>query len=401
MAWRNLWRNPRRTLITISSITIGLMAIVFYFGVMDGMNAQTLENSIRGQTGHIKVYAKGYQEDPTISRRIKEPEEILKVLSNVPHIRYSLMRINSQGLVATGTKSTGAAILGVDLKKEEMVSDYKRYVREGSYYIQSGEILIGKDLARMLKGRIGDSISLIVQAADGSIGAENYKIGGILQTGDYSMDSALVVMSLGDAKILTGLGEGVSEITVFLDSSINTEEVMESLKKRLDMGKLELVSWKELLAFLLDLQTLAEVFKYIPLVILIVVTSLGILNTILMSVTERTRELGIMMALGTRPSRIISLIMIETAIMGLTGIILGISGGMALLSYFNKKGIDFSKWSEGLRTIPFHPTTIYPIIEPLSFYLAIGVVFVSAVVSALYPAYKAARLRPVEAMRFV
>ena len=401
MAWRNLWRNPRRTLITISSITIGLIAIVFYFGFMDGMNAQTLENSIKGQTGHIKVYAKGYQEDPTISRRIKEPEEVLKVLVNVPHIRYTLARINSQSLVATGTKSTGATILGIDLKKEEMVSDYKRYVREGSYYIQSGEILIGKDLARMLKGRIGDSISLIVQAADGSIGAENYKIGGILQTGDYSMDSALVVMSLGDAKVLTGLGEGVSEITVFLDSSINTEEVMESLKKRLDMGKLELVSWKELLAFLLDLQTLAEVFKYIPLVILIVVTSLGILNTILMSVIERTRELGIMMALGTRPSRIISLIMIETAIMGLTGIILGVSGGMSLLSYFNKKGIDFSKWSEGLRTIPFHPTTIYPIIEPMSFYLAIGVVFVSAVVSALYPAYKAARLRPVEAMRFV
>ncbi len=215
------------------------------------------------------------------------------------------------------------------------------------------------------------------------------------------MDSALVVMSLGDAKILTGLGEDVTEITVFLDSSINTEEVMESLKKRLDMGKLELVSWKELLAFLLDLQTFAEVFKYIPLVILIVVTSLGILNTILMSVTERTRELGIMMALGTGPSRIISLIMLETAIMGLTGIILGVSGGMSLLSYFSKKGIDFSKWSEGLRTIPFHPTTIYPIIEPMSFYLAIGVVFVSAVVSALYPAYKAAGLRPMEAMRVV
>ena len=400
MAWRNLWRNPRRTLITISSITIGLIAIVFYFGFMDGMNRQTLENNIRGHSGHIKVYAKGYQKDPAISKRIIETEGILKILLSEPHVHYALPRINTQGLVATGEKSAGAMILGIDLNKEENVSDYKRYVREGTYYIPGGGILIGKGLAKLLRADIGDTLSIIIQAADGSMGAENYKIGGILSTGEAVMDNSLVVMSLDDLRALTVAGESVTEITVILESAAYTEKVMGALAMRLDMEVLELVSWKELLAFLLDMQSLAEIFKYVPLVILIVVASLGILNTVLMSVSERTRELGIMMALGTRPSRIVFLILLETTIIGIAGVILGVTGGMILLTYFGDRGIDFSQWSEGLMTIPFHPTTIYPVIEPVSFYLATGVVFVSAVMSALYPAYKAARLRPAEAIHF-
>ena len=400
MAWRNLWRSPRRTLITISAISIGLMAIVFYFGLMDGMNSQTLENNIRGHAGHIKVYAKGYKKDPTLSKRIKEPGDILRILSEEPHILYALPRINAQGLAATEVKSAGVMIRGIDLKQEEKASDFKRYVREGIYDIPAGKILIGKDLAKLLRAGIGETLSLIVQAADGSIGAENYKIGGIFYTGEAAMDSSLVVMSLEDLRALTVLGGDVTEITVILDRSENTKGVMKSLEGRLDREGLELVGWEELLAFLLAMQSLAEVFKYVPLVILIVVASLGILNTVLMSVSERTRELGIMMALGTRPSRIVFLILLETTLLGIAGVILGVTGGMILLTYFGDRGIDFSQWSEGLRTIPFHPTTIYPVIEPVSFYLATGVVFVSAVLSALYPAYKAARLRPVEAIHF-
>jgi len=400
MAWRNLWRNPRRTLITTSSITIGLIAIVFYFGFMDGMNRQTLENNIRGHSGHIKVYAKGYQKDPAISKRIINPEGILEILLSEPHVLYALPRINTQGLVATGEKSAGAMILGIDLKKEENVSDYKRYVGEGTYYIPGGGILIGKGLAKLLRAGIGDILSIIIQAADGSMGAENYKIGGILSTGEAVMDNSLVVMSLEDMRALTVAGESVTEITVILESAEYTEKVTGALAMRLDMEVLELVSWKELLAFLLDMQGLAEIFKYVPLVILIIVASLGILNTVLMSVSERTRELGIMMALGTRPSRIVFLILLETAIIGIAGVILGVTGGAILLTYFGDRGIDFSQWKEGLMTIPFHPTTIYPVIEPVSFYLATGVVFVSAVMSALYPAYKAARLRPAEAIHF-
>lgn len=401
LAWRNIWRAPRRTLITIGAITIGVVAIVFFFGLMDGMNSQTLENSIRGQTGHIKVYAKGYYKEPSVSKMVKRPEEILKALAAEPHVLYALPRVNGPGLISTEEKSTGVMILGLDLEKEEAISDYKRYVKAGRYYIQSGELLVGKDLAKRLKAGIGSSVSLIVQGADGSIGAENYRIGGILQVGEFSMDSTLVVMPVSDAKALMGMGKGVSEITLFLDSSENTDAVMASLGKRLNMKEIELISWKEILTVLLSMRELVEIFKYIPLIILIVVTSLGILNTILMSVTERTREMGIMTALGTRPSLIVFLILLETSIMSLIGALSGASGGLALLYVFGKKGIDLSHWAEGLRTIPFHPTTIYPIMEGSSFYVAIVVVTISAVISAVYPAVKAARLRPVEAIRFV
>lgn len=401
MAWRNLWRNSRRTLLTISSITIGLMAIVFLFGFMDGMSAQTLENNIRGHTGHIKIYPKGYQDAPSVSKRITDPEEMMDLLSEIPHIASSLPRIEGQGLMATDIKSTGVMILGIDLKKEENISDYKRFVREGTYDLQKGGILIGKELAKMMKTGTGDAVSLIVQAADGSIGAENFRIEGIIETGEFTMDSSLAVMSLEDAGLLLAMGGGVSEITIFLDSSENTDTVIAFLRNLLAMEKYELADWRELLAYLVDLINLSEVFKYIPLIILIVVASLGILNTILMSVLERTKEFGIMTALGTGPSRIMVMIFIETIMMTMIGIFLGVPGGMALLTYFNKTGIDLSQWAEGVRIIPFHPTTVYPILEPEGFYVAVGVVFVSALFSSLYPAYRAATLRPVEALHFV
>lgn len=400
MAWRNLWRNSRRTILTISSITIGLMAIVFLFGFMDGMSAQTLENNIRGHTGHIKIYPRGYQDAPGVSKRITDPVGMMDLLSEIPHIVSSLPRIEGQGLMATDVKSTGVMILGIDLKKEEDTSDYKRYVREGTYYLQKGGILVGKDLARLMKAGIGDTVSLIVQAADGSIGAENFRIEGIIETGEFTMDSSLTVMSLEDADFLLGMGGGASEITLFLDSSAQTDRVIASLENMPGMEKYELADWRELLAYLVNLINLSEVFKYIPLIILIVVASLGILNTILMSVLERTREFGIMTALGTGPSRIMALILIETIMMTAVGIFLGVPGGVALLSYFNKTGIDLSQWAEGVRIIPFHPTTVYPILEPEGFYVAAGVVFISAILSSLYPAYRAAALRPVEALKF-
>lgn len=401
MAWRNLWRNSRRTVLTISSITIGLMAIVFLFGFMDGMSAQTLENNIRGHTGHIKIYPKGYQDAPSVSKKITGPEGMMDLLSQISHIVSSLPRIEGQGLMATDVKSTGVMILGIDLKKEEDTSDYKGYVREGTYGLQKGGIMVGKNLAKMMKTRIGDTVSLIVQAADGSIGAENFRIEGIIETGEFTMDSSLTVMSIEDAGLLLGMEGGVSEITLFLDRSEHTDRVIASLKNRLDMEKYELADWRELLTNLVELINLSEVFKYIPLIILIVVASLGILNTILMSVLERTREFGIMTALGTGPSRIMALILIETIMMTAMGIFLGVPGGVALLSYFNKIGIDLSQWAEGVRIIPFHPTTVYPILEPEGFYVAVGVVFISAILSSLYPAYRAATLRPVEALRFV
>ena len=401
LAWRNIWRNPRRTILTVGSISVGLAAILVFFGFMDGMNIQTLENNIRGETGHIKIYRKGYQENPTPSLMISRPEEMVKRLSTVPHVVNILRRVRGSGLVATSTKATGGRILGIDLRQEKGVSHYWRYVEEGRYFIGKGEVLMGRGMARMLHVGIGDSIAIILQAADGSIGAENYRIGGIMDTGNASLDNVLVIMSLEDARRLLAMDGGVSEITLLLDSARNTDRVVSTLRGLLDPEDFEVVSWKEILTFLVDMIGLADLFKYIPLAILIGVTSMGILNTILMSVVERTREFGVMMALGTGPGTIFALIVAETFIITAIGMLLGLSIGTTTLLYLGERGIDLSRWAQGIRAVPFHPTTIYPILKTVSYYVATGVVFLSALFSALYPALRASRLRPAQALRFV
>lgn len=399
LAWRDIWRNPRRTGLTIGSISIGLAGIVVFFGFMDGMNVQTLENNIRGETGHIKIYRKGYQKNPTPSLMIKRPEEIMERLSRVPHVVHLLRRVRGSGLVATDVKATGGRILGIDLMEEKGVSYYWRYVEKGRYFIGKGEVLIGEGMAKMLQVHIGDSVAVILQAADGSIGAENFRVGGIIGTGNPGLDNVLVIMGIRDAMELMVMDGGASEISIFLDSVENTDRVISIIKGILNPDRFEVVSWKEILTFLVDMIGLSEVFKYIPLMILIGVTSMGILNTILMSVTERTREFGVMMALGTGPGTIFGLIVTETLIITLIGILLGVSVGTTILLYLGEKGIDLSRWAQGVRTVPFHPTTIYPIIQAGSYYVAIGVVFFSALLSALYPALRASRLSPSQALR--
>ncbi len=399
MAWRNLWRNPRRTLITVSSVTVGLAAILVFFGFMDGMNIQTLENNIRGETGHIKVYRKGYFDNPRVSLLIRDPKRVVGRIRGLPHVERVLERVEASGLIAAEAKSAGARILGIDLEREKGVTNYWRYVREGRYLLGKGEVLVGRGLARMLRVGVGDGLAIILQAADGSIGAENFRVGGIMETGNAALDNVLVVMPLEEAMDLAVTGGGVTEIAVFLDSAESTDDVLPSIREIAEGEGLEVVSWRELLSFLVDMIGLAEIFKYIPLAILIGVSGLGILNTVLMSVTERTREFGVMMALGTGPGRLAGLILIETMVETIMGLALGSLTGTAFLLYLGETGIDLSRWARGIKTIPFHPTVIYPIIVPESFTVALATVVASAFLATLYPAMRIGRLSPSEALR--
>jgi ABC-type lipoprotein release transport system permease subunit len=213
------------------------------------------------------------------------------------------------------------------------------------------------------------------------------------------MDQTAVMMDLREAQDLTALGTDVSEIVVLLDNASYTDEAVRIIKQALDMERYEVLTWRELIPSIVQLVEFGDAFKYLLLVVLIVVVFFGILDTILMSVTERTREFGVMLALGTRPGRIVSLVMLETAFLCLIGVAVGVPTGLGFSALLGKTGIDLSRWNEALRLYPFHPTKIYPIIDAMSILVSLGVVVVPGVIASLFPALRASRLTPTAAIR--
>jgi putative ABC transport system permease protein len=401
LAWRNIWRRPRRTILTIGSFAAGLWAIIVFFAIMDGMDYSMLENAIKAASGHIKIYAKGYREEPQLVKSIRSPGDIYQMLGKLPFVRGYEGRVDADALAATGDYSTGVWIIGLDPDREKEVSDYGKLVRQGRF-IERGDhdgIVIGETLSRSLNANVGSTVSLILQAADGSLGAKNYRVRGILDMGDREMDRTAVIMDLEEAQTLTALGTGVSEIVVLLKDSSYTDRALAAIVSGIDMNRYEVFTWRELIASVVQLVKLGESFKYVLFIVLIVVVFFGILDTLLMSVTERTREFGIMLALGTEPARIVSLVMMETAFLCLAGIVAGIPAGLGTSALLGRTGIDLSRWNEALRLYPFHPTVIYPLVNAGSILWSLGVVVVPGTIASLFPALRASRLTPTAAIR--
>jgi ABC-type lipoprotein release transport system permease subunit len=306
------------------------------------------------------------------------------------------------GLVSSEDYTTGIRIIGIDAEREKRTSSYRVALKRGSFLEKDGEgILIGEKLAQRLEADTGSEISIIIQAADGSISAKNYTIEGIYSLGDVEMDQSVAMMDINEAQDLAVLGGEVSEVVILLDDSSFTYEAMQAIVSGIDIKIYEVFTWRELIAFTVQLVELMEAFKYVLLVVLIVVIFFGILNTLLMSVTERTKEFGIMLAIGTKPYQVVALVLFETFFLCLIAILIGIPLGIGTSQILGKTGIDLSIWAEGLRAIPFHPTVIYPFVNIRSVLLSLEIVAVPGLIASLFPALRASRLKPVAAIRHI
>jgi ABC-type lipoprotein release transport system permease subunit len=402
IAWRNLWRTPRRTVITASSFVAGLWAVIVFFAFMDGMDYDMLENAIKASSGHIKIHQKGYRDEPELVKTIREPEEIYRLLDKLPYVHGYTGRVNMGGLISSEDYTTGISIIGIDPEREKRTSSYREALKRGDFLDKGGAgIIIGVKLAERLDADIGSEVSIVIQAADGSISARNYTIEGVYSLGDVEMDQAVAMMDIEEAQELAVLGGEVSEIVVLLEDSTFTDEAMQAVVSAIDMETFEVFTWRELIAFTIQLVELMEAFKYVLLVVLVVVIFFGILNTILMAVTERTKEFGILLAIGMKPHQVVALVLFETVFLCFIAIFIGIPLGIGTSFILGKTGIDLSIWAEGLRAVPFHPTVIYPFVNVRSVFLSLEIVVVPGVIASLFPALRVSRLKPVAAIRHI
>jgi len=298
-----------------------------------------------------------------------------------------------------------ALIRGVDPEREEAISGLAESMVKGAYFGDASDgarqILIGAKMAERLQVDIGEKIVLMVQAADGSIGAELFRLRGVFRLGAIDIDRRLVIIPLRDAQDLAVLGSKITEMVLMLDSPGAVAPAAAALSGQLRDSGYEVWTWETLMPEVKEMIGLSSVFNYLVLIIILIVVSLGILNTMLMSIMERTREFGIMRAVGTTPLQIIGLVMLEATVLGLLGMLLGVSLGLGIIGVLEINGIDLSQWSGAMELIASLRPVIYPAARLDNVAVAALAAFAATLLAAIYPALRASRLKPVTAIRSV
>jgi ABC-type lipoprotein release transport system permease subunit len=366
----------------------------------DGSYAYVIDMFTRHQMGHIQVHSQGYLDRPSLYNTVNDYQAVGAMIESVPQVEHWTPRLYSNGLASVGDKSSGVALTGVDPERETATTHFDKKVTAGRSLAPSPshEALIGEGLAKTLKAKVGDELVIVSQAADGSIANDLYQIVGLVSSGDGLADRTSVYLHLTDAQELLVLENRVHEIAVVAEELNDLDETAATIRQTIQRPALEVATWKE---FAQSFHTAMQADRkgtWISLFVIILVVAVGVLNTVLMTVLERTREYGVLRAIGTAGGQVFRMVLIEVMLMAAAGIVLG-SGvsyvanyllsieGIAMPTPITYGGVVFDR--------------LYTVINAQSFYIPALCVLVSAAVTALFPAAKASRIAPARAMRMV
>ncbi|MEO0600417.1 MAG: FtsX-like permease family protein [Myxococcota bacterium] len=407
LAARNLGRNLRRTLITIAAITFGLMTIHFVITLQNGAYEEMLDQGVSSLAGHVVVQADGYQAERDAELLVTHADDVAATLSEAFPSATIAPRILLGGLVTSPTNSVPAGFSGVDPVAEGTVQSLDDRIVAGTWLDDDDRgILIGADMAESLDVGIGDKIVFMGQFGDNDdVSSRLFRVKGIFRTGAAEMDGMLTMGHLAAGRDLLGAGDVAHQVTVHLEDPRGWAEATALAQGDLGArGDLEVLAWRDAIPELYGLIQLDQQSGDTMLVILGLIVTMGVLNTVLMSALERTREFGVMMALGLKPRRLASLILAEGFVLGVVGSLCGLLVGLAVSYPLVVYGLDYSSLlgSDAIETggvaISAQLMGKYSFVRMASYTL--GAVALTTLAAA-YPAWHVARLEPVAAMRHV
>lgn len=409
LGWRNLWRNSKRSWITISALGTALVFLMALTAIVEGLMEQMLGNGTDLLVGHLQVHDASYLPDRKIydwlgGENGVEVDSFLQKLRRFPGIRATAPRVHGFALLSTGDRSQGTQIIGIDPDAEKEASGLLETVVRGkplSSFPRRG-LLLGETLARSLGIMPGAEIAVVTQAADGTLGNDLYTLVGIFKTGLAHLDRSLALTHWRDLQELMALDPSqIHEVAIRIDDPIGADQLAAELNaSRILPSKAVARSWGELLPQLRDYLRLAGGLNWFLLSLVGVFAALGVLNTMAMAVFERTREVGALLALGMRPYRILASLFIESIFLTILGLTVGVILGLALVQYLSTEGIDLRHWTGEVSMLN---TRVDPLLKAGwawdQFLNAALVLLAAAVLATVLPGLRAARMDPVEALR--
>lgn len=418
IAFRNVLRQRRRTALTVVAIVASFALLIVLTGISDGAHEQIAEIGVRMGLGDVVVYAPGYRADPTLDETLKDSDAVVAAANGlgIP-LDGVAPRLRTDGLTQAGSSGVGTAVWGVDPAVEGHLSKVGApdSIVSGAALDASDAtpppgrpppIVIGKEMARELGAQIGDRVTVTIQPARGAAAqAPAMRTGAFLVKGIYAsgvrdVDAHVVLVPLAVLQELAGVGHGVSMVAVLLRDTRRTPEAASLLAERLASTGVQVLPWQKAAPELYATIVLDEAGMYLMMIVVYVVVAFGILNTILISVLERTREFGVLLAVGATPLHVVRIVMTEAALLGVGSVVIGLLFGLAGNYYLTTHGVSLDVGTMEASGVLL-PSHFYADLASDKVLVSGLLVFGLVVASALYPAIRAARLQPVEAMHHV
>ena len=395
LAWRNLWRNPRRTLITLAVVAVGVWSILIFDVMLKAWADSSRQESLRLLTGEGQIHAAGYLDDPSVTHRMPSPAGALLTALGGPPVSAWAPRIRVPAIIQSEYRTRAVTLLGVSPSSERRVSDLPAQMLAGRYLSGDGDagVVIGQDLVDKLKTRLGKRVIIMAQAADGHLAETGATIVGIFGNTKPVQDE-FIFTGLAAAQSQLGLEGQISEISFDAAPPSTPEAAVASLRRA--APGLDVQTWMTLSPLAYTMETFSATYIKIWLMVMFVLMAIGIVNTQLMAVFERTREFGLMQALGMRPGWIVGQVMLESAILIGVGVLAGVAlMGLTLLPFTG--GLDLGFLGAGAE-MAGGTSVLYPRLDVADAVTYSLVVWALGVATTLWPARTAARASPVAAM---
>lgn len=398
LAWRNVWRNRTRSFIIMASVAIGLFAGLFVLGLYQGMMKERVRTVIDTEVAHLQIHHPQFKEDYDPIFTLDE-SRIKLGLEKIENIKDVAKRSVTQGMLATTTGSSGVQINGIETEAENKVSLLEKKILEGETLDPSKKngILIGKKLADKMKLKIGSKLVLTFTDNESTVTAGAFRVSGIYQTINTPRDERNVFVNLETLNNYLGLENTSHEIAIILNQDQDLETTQKLLQDQFPDYSIK--TWKENSPETDLMVSTINQYSTIIIAIIMIALAFGIINTMLMSVIERTREIGMLTALGMNRKKVFVLILSETVILTLIGVPVGIFITWFTIQYFSKAGIDISSFSEDAMSSFGFPSLIYPEFPFESLVMVMIIVISTALFSAIFPSLKAIKLQPADALR--
>ena len=398
VSWRNIWRNKKRSLIIITAVTIGVSTGIFLMAFYNGMIEQRVKMAIQNEVSHIQLHHPEFRKDYDIKYYLNDGPAILKQVQSNQYVKQAAGRMIIPGMIASASGSGGININGVMPTEENKLTGLKSKLIGGDYFdsLKRNEILIGEKQLKKLKLKLRNKTILTFQDINGNMASAAFRITGIFKTVNGPYDENNVFVNTRDIDSLAGLSHQYNEVAVLLHSNSTLDVVESDFKKSL--LAIEIKNWKEISPEIGLTVSVADQMVLIFMGIILLALAFGIINTMLMAILERTREIGMLLALGMNRIKVFNMVLMETVLLVMAGCPGGILIAMTAISITNRTGISFEKFTEVYSSFGY-ANVIFPELTWRQFAMSMVLVVSTAIIASLFPAWRALSLKPAEAMR--